>query len=48
MDDGGVRESETATAVSGLTPGTSYTFQVRAFGTLGYTDYSDAVIKIAT
>ena len=37
-----------ATAVNGLTPGTSYTFQVRAFGTLGYTDYSDAVIKIAT
>ena len=33
---------------NGLTPGTSYTFQVRAYGTLGYTDYSDAVIKIAT
>ena len=37
-----------ATAVNGLTPGTSYTYQVRAYGTLGYTDYSDAVVKIAT
>lgn len=37
-----------ATAVNGLIPGTSYTFEVRAYGTLGYTDYSAAVIKIAT
>lgn len=35
-------------AITGLTPGTSYTFQVRAYGTLGYTDYSEPVTKIAT
>jgi hypothetical protein len=31
------------TAVNNLTPGTSYTFQVRAFGKLGYSDWSAAV-----
>jgi hypothetical protein len=29
--------------ISGLTPLTTYTFQVRAGGTMGFTDYSDAV-----
>ena len=30
------------TLVNGLTPGTTYAFQVRALGTLGYTDWSDS------
>ena len=32
--------------VSGLTVGTTYTFQVRALGSTGYTDFSDAVNHI--
>jgi Fibronectin type III domain len=34
------------TAVNNLTPGTSYTFQVRAFGKLGYSDWSAAVERM--
>jgi hypothetical protein len=37
--------SKTAT-VSNLTPGTTYAFQVRALGRLGYSDWSDTVIFI--
>ena len=35
-------------AVSGLTPGTTYAFQVRARGPLGYTDWSDSVTFMCT
>jgi hypothetical protein len=30
-----------------LTPGTSYTFQVRAFGNTGYSDWSDPVSRMS-
>ena len=33
--------------VTGLTPATTYVFQVRAFGRLGGTDWSDSVTRIA-
>ena len=33
--------------VIGLTPGTTYAFQVRALGRLGYTDWSDSVTRIS-
>jgi hypothetical protein len=36
------------TTVSGLTPGTVYAFQVRAFGKLGYTDWSSPVPFMCT
>jgi hypothetical protein len=32
--------------ISNLTPGTTYAFQVRALGKLGYTDYSDSMTFI--
>jgi hypothetical protein len=35
-----------ATPINGLTPGTVYTFQVRALGKLGYTDWSDTVNRM--
>jgi hypothetical protein len=35
-----------AVPISGLTPGTNYAFQVRAFGKLGYTDWSDSVTRV--
>jgi hypothetical protein len=37
-----------AVPIAGLTPGTNYAFQVRAFGKLGYTDWSDSVLRICT
>src|SRR5262249_39000454 len=36
------------TVISGLTPATTYAFQVRALTKTGYTDWSDSVIRIAT
>jgi hypothetical protein len=33
---------------SNLTPGTTYIFQVKALGRLGYTDWSDAVSRMVT
>ena len=36
------------TPITGLTPGTVYTFQVRAFGTLGWSEWSDPVTKMST
>ncbi len=33
--------------VTGLTPGATYAFQVRALGRLGYTDWSDSVTRIS-
>jgi hypothetical protein len=35
-------------AVNGLTPGTTYAFQVRVRGPLGYTDWSDSVTFMCT
>ena len=34
-----------AVPISGLTPGTNYAFQVRAFGKAGYTDWSNSVTR---
>jgi hypothetical protein len=39
---------KSAFAVNGLTPGTTYAFQVRARGPLGYTDWSDSVTFMCT
>ena len=36
------------TIIEGLAPGTIYTFQVRALGRLGFTNWSDAVNRMAT
>ena len=36
------------TAINNLTPGTTYTFQVRALGRLGYSDWSDPVNRMCT
>jgi hypothetical protein len=33
--------------VTGLTPGTTYAFQVRALGRLGYTDWSDSANRMS-
>ena len=33
--------------VTGLTPGTTYAFQVRALGRMGYTDWSDSVTRMS-
>jgi hypothetical protein len=35
-----------ATAIGNLTAGTTYTFQARAYGKLGYTDWSDSVMRM--
>jgi hypothetical protein len=43
----GVGSSKPA-IIGNLTPGTMYTIQARALGRLGYTDWSDAVNRIAT
>ena len=37
-----------ATVISGLSPGTTYVFQVRAVTKAGYTDWSDSVTRVAT
>ena len=36
-----------STVISGLTPGTQYTFQIRALGRMGYSDWSDPANRIA-
>jgi hypothetical protein len=33
--------------ITGLTPGVTYAIQVRAYGTLGYTEWSDSAIRMA-
>jgi len=43
-----VANARPGTRATGLTPGTVYTFQVRAFGTLGWSDWSDPVSKMST
>ena len=35
-----------AVPISGLTPGTNYAFQVRAFGKRGYTDWSETFTRV--
>jgi hypothetical protein len=37
-----------AVTINNLTPGTTYTFQVRAFGKLGFSDWSDGVNRMCT
>jgi hypothetical protein len=41
-----VAKAKPATTINNLTPGTVYTFQVRAFGNLGYSDWSDPVSRM--
>ena len=36
------------TPCNGLTPGTNYAFKVRALGRLGFSDWSDTVVKMCT
>jgi hypothetical protein len=36
-----------AVQINNLTPGTTYTFQVRAFGKLGFSDWSDSVNRMS-
>ena len=35
-----------AVPYDGLTPGTNYAFQVRAYNAVGYTDWSDSVSRM--
>jgi hypothetical protein len=39
-------KAKTAVAINGLTPGTTYAIQVRAYGQLGYTEYSDSATRM--
>ena len=41
-----VPNAKTAVPINGLTPGTTYAIQVRAYGQLGYTEYSDSAIRM--
>ena len=41
-----VPNAKIAISVSGLTPGTTYAIQVRAYGQLGYTQYSDSATRM--
>lgn len=41
-----VPSAKQSTPVNGLLVGTLYTFQVRAYGRLGYTDWSDSVTRM--
>jgi hypothetical protein len=41
------KSTKTSVIIENLTAGTSYAFQVRAFGAAGSTDWSDAVIRMA-
>ena len=44
----GVVGVKTPITITGLTPGTTYSFQVRTLGKSGYSDWSDSVTFIAT
>jgi hypothetical protein len=46
--DGETITDTRAVLITGLTPGTTYAFQVRGFGRLGHTDWSATVTQIAT
>jgi len=41
-----VATAKASVQIGGLTPGTTYMFQVRAFGHLGFTDFSDSVSRM--
>jgi hypothetical protein len=41
-----VPNAKTAAAINGLTPGTIYAIQVRAYGQVGYTEYSDSATRM--
>jgi hypothetical protein len=43
-----VASTKPATPINNLTPGGTYTFQVRAFGKLGFSDWSSPVEKMCT
>jgi hypothetical protein len=43
-----VASTKPATPINNLTPGGTYTFQVRAFGKLGFSDWSSSVDKMCT
>jgi len=43
-----VTKTRPPAVIGGLTPGTSYTFQVRVLRNTGWTDWSDAVTRICT
>jgi hypothetical protein len=43
-----VATARPGTRVTGLTPGTVYVFQVRAFGNTGWSEWSDPVTKMST
>jgi hypothetical protein len=43
-----VAATKPAPAINNLTPGGTYTFQVRAFGVLGFSDWSDLVNRMVT
>jgi len=42
-----VPNTKTPARLTGLTPGTTYAIQVRAYGPAGYTPYSDSAIRMA-
>ena len=42
-----VAKAQPPTVITGLTPGTTYVFQVKAFGTLGFTEFSNPMSKMA-
>jgi hypothetical protein len=42
-----VPNAKTAALISGLTPGVTYAIQVRAYGALGYTEWSDSAVRMA-
>ena len=42
-----VPNARTAAVISGLTPGATYAIQVRAYGPLGYTEWSDSAVRMA-
>src|SRR2546422_2616771 len=41
-----VPNAKIAVPIKGLTPGTTYAIQVRAYGQLGYTEYSDSATRM--
>ena len=43
-----VPNTKTPARITGLTPGTTYAIQIRAYGPAGYTPYSDSAIRMAT
>ena len=43
-----VPNTKSPARLTGLTPGTTYAIQVRAYGPVGYTPYSDSAVRMAT